>query len=432
MPSDSTNRYQTARDMGTRAQRADTPLSRIAERQRELEAELAAARKAARPGKPDRKQWHTPPVATQEDEGWFTTYLDVMTLLLVLLVVMLAYSGKHIAGGLKPPSDALPAISLAPGMVGLPDASLSPILASIGLLPGSNGLLPQIGLHHQYQYQAAPQRATPTANQRPPEGTLVQLGQDFTESEPSTTDTALTEEIALAQRNTFAKGEPLVENGSLTGTDALTQPSGAAPKESLAQAEEPLATIEEAPAISPQETNRSQETLPASVETAAAPVPAPAAAPEPPPKTPAKEDMLAGLPLGELGDDIDIIVNERSVSFRINSEILFGSGQAELSPKGLAVLKRLIPVFNSVKHRITVEGHTDSVPMLRNRQYPSNWELSGARASSVVRYLQANGIASDRLRAIGNADTQPLASNSTPEGRANNRRVELIMERPEN
>src|SRR5690606_18799428 len=98
MPSEYTNRYQTARDTSTRAQRADTPLLRIAARQRELEAELAAARKAARPGRPNRKQWHVPAASAPEDEGWFTTYLDVMTLLLVLLVVMLAYSGKHLTG----------------------------------------------------------------------------------------------------------------------------------------------------------------------------------------------------------------------------------------------------------------------------------------------------------------------------------------------
>ncbi len=140
-------------------------------------------------------------------------------------------------------------------------------------------------------------------------------------------------------------------------------------------------------------------------------------------------DLLAGLPLDKLGDDIDVIVNERSVSFRIKSEILFSSAQADLSLEGLAVLKQLIPVFNSVEHSITVEGHTDSVPMLRNRRFPSNWELSGARAASVVRYLEANGVASERLRAIGNAYTRPLASNDTPEGRASNRRVDLIMER---
>ncbi|NYT63603.1 OmpA family protein [Alcaligenaceae bacterium] len=368
-------------------------MSQLVARQRELEAELAAARKATHPGRPNRKQWHSPQAPTQEDEGWFTTYLDVMTLLLVLLVVMLAYSGKQMAASSTSPPSALASIALIPG---LPSLDLPSISTSIGLLPGGNGLLPKVGLHHQHR---ALQGATSAASESYPEVAPTQLGQDFTSSEPSSNDTALNEEIALSISNTFAKGEPLVENGSLTGNNVLTQPEEAP----VAPEQAPVA------AVMPVEPDHS-----------------------PQPNTPPKEDMLAGLPISELGDDIDIIVNERSISFRINSEILFGSGQAELSREGLAVLRRLIPVFSGVKHRITVEGHTDSVPMLRNRQYPSNWELSGARASSVVRYLQTNGITGDRLRAIGNADTQPLASNASPEGRANNRRVELIMERPEN
>lgn len=141
-------------------------------------------------------------------------------------------------------------------------------------------------------------------------------------------------------------------------------------------------------------------------------------------------DPLKGLPLDQLGDDIDVVVNESTVSFRISSEILFASGQADLSLEGLAVLRRLIPVFSAGEQLIAVEGHTDSVPM-RSGRYPSNWELSGSRAGSVVRYLEANGVASRRLRAVGYADTRPLADNATAEGRASNRRVELIMETPD-
>ena len=65
---------------------------------------------------------------------------------------------------------------------------------------------------------------------------------------------------------------------------------------------------------------------------------------------------------------------------------------------------------------------------IRSGQYPSNWELSSARAGSVVRYFEANGIASNRLRAIGYADTHPLAENDTPDHRAQNRRVEVILD----
>lgn len=152
-----------------------------------------------------------------------------------------------------------------------------------------------------------------------------------------------------------------------------------------------------------------------------APEPA-APAPEPP------ADPLADLPLEQLGSDIEVIQNERSVSFRIDSSILFHSGQTDLDPKGLEVLKRLAGVLKGVPHRIIVVGHTDT-RTIRNAWYPSNWELSGARAGSVVRVLQQQGIAAGRMTAMGMAGTQPLADNGTPEGRAKNRRVELTLEK---
>lgn len=139
---------------------------------------------------------------------------------------------------------------------------------------------------------------------------------------------------------------------------------------------------------------------------------------------------LQGLPVDQLGKDIEVIVKEGSVSFRISSEILFSSAQADLRLEGLRVLQQLVSVLNSSRHDIVVVGHTDSLP-IRNARFPSNWELSGARAGSVVRYLESNGVARQRMRAVGFADTRPLADNSTLEGRASNRRVELILETPQ-
>lgn len=141
------------------------------------------------------------------------------------------------------------------------------------------------------------------------------------------------------------------------------------------------------------------------------------------------ERRLSEMGFNELGDDIDVVLNDESVSFRINSEILFPSGQADLSLAGISVLKKLVTVLQKNNYQITVEGHTDSIP-IRSARYPSNWELSGSRAGSVVRYFEANGIDSARLRAVGYADTRPLQSNDTAEGRAQNRRVELTMEIP--
>jgi chemotaxis protein MotB len=171
---------------------------------------------------------------------------------------------------------------------------------------------------------------------------------------------------------------------------------------------------------------------PASVAaTTEAPAVEPVVATEPAPSVPTKpslDDLLKELPLDKLGNDIEVVTNESTVSFRINSEILFPSGQSDLNLGGLRVLQHLIPVLDSVPHNVIVAGHTDTQD-IRSSRFPSNWELSGARAGSVVRYLQSNGIKSNRLAAVGYADTHPLGDNTTAEGRASNRRVELILER---
>lgn len=141
---------------------------------------------------------------------------------------------------------------------------------------------------------------------------------------------------------------------------------------------------------------------------------------------PSPAETLPALDL-DLGKDIEVIVNQGSISFRISSEILFGSGQAELEEAGLDVLDRLIPTLAATPHRIIVEGHTDDLP-IQTARFPSNWELSASRASSVVRYLQFSGIAAARMSATGYAETRPLADNGSEQGRASNRRVELVMQ----
>lgn len=141
----------------------------------------------------------------------------------------------------------------------------------------------------------------------------------------------------------------------------------------------------------------------------------------------AEGNPLAGLPLDTLGDDVEILIQEGTISFRISNEILFSSGQSMLTAPGVALLDRLTKVLNATEHKISVEGHTDNVP-IQTARFPSNWELSTGRATSVVRHLERSGVASRRLRATGYADTRPIALNGTPEGRATNRRVELILE----
>lgn len=114
------------------------------------------------------------------------------------------------------------------------------------------------------------------------------------------------------------------------------------------------------------------------------------------------------------------------VRMQIRDDVLFAIGSADLSEKGGQLLDALAPTLTEGKYWISVEGHTDNVPIATDR-FPSNWELSSARASNVVRRLAGQGIAEDKLRAVGLADTVPLGDNATDEGRARNRRVNLIL-----
>ena len=264
-------------------------------------AENATIRSAGHGGR--YAHWHVDPPEEREEEGWLLVYLDVMTLLLVMLVVLLAFSDRTVGTLLADPRPQPQAVSGGPGLLD----------GGRGVLDGSTGLLD---------------------------------GQPALVEQPGETDVERMEEAAAG------------EDG---------------------------------------------------------PVP----------------DPLAGLPLDMLGDDIEVLVQEGTISFRISNEILFPSGQAQLTGPGLGVLDRLVEVLNATDHKIAVEGHTDDIP-IQTERFPSNWELSTGRATSVVRFLEANGVDSRRLRATGYSDTRPIAGNETPEGRATNRRVELIMEtRPE-
>ncbi len=294
------------------------PAQAIAQRMRAMEAELHQARQALRRDRKrasvsDRWGLEQPATDSAQEDIWFITYLDMMTLLLVAMIVMLAFSGAiGKRGGAPGPAvraDAPPAAALAP-------------------IPAPEDIAP---------YSA--------------------------------------EDAARA----FASPPPLAGADGADGNPSA----------------------------------------------------APAAAPAPDQEAPSEGAALAAsLPLGELGHDVEVIVNRRSISFRINSEILFGTGQADLSREGLSVLRRMARVLSDAGYDITVEGHTDSVPVRSNARYPSNWELSSARAGSVVRYLQANGIAKEHLKAVGYADSRPIADNRSPDGRSRNRRVELVVEKP--
>jgi chemotaxis protein MotB len=118
------------------------------------------------------------------------------------------------------------------------------------------------------------------------------------------------------------------------------------------------------------------------------------------------------------------------VLLRVGGSVLFGPGQTSVRASGRATLDEIVKVLQALpEYQISVEGHTDNIPIGPQRQdiWPTNWELSSARAVAAVRYLESQGIASERLSANGLSFYRPLASNDTEEGRAENRRIEIIL-----
>lgn len=127
---------------------------------------------------------------------------------------------------------------------------------------------------------------------------------------------------------------------------------------------------------------------------------------------------------------VDTVVTQRGLVVRLLTDnVLFDSGLADIKARGLPLLGEVATLLGVDRvHPIVVEGHTDDVPIATS-QFASNWELSTARASAVVRWLIGRGLTARRFSAAGYADLRPLASNGTAAGRARNRRVEVVLQR---
>ena len=123
---------------------------------------------------------------------------------------------------------------------------------------------------------------------------------------------------------------------------------------------------------------------------------------------------------------VEVRQSDRQLEVEIKADILFASGQAELAPAALPVIDQLAGILAPFPHAIRVEGHTDNLP-IRNASYPSNWELSSARAAHVVRQLTDHGVAADRLQVAGFGAQHPIADNRDAAGRNANRRVVVVV-----
>jgi chemotaxis protein MotB len=124
---------------------------------------------------------------------------------------------------------------------------------------------------------------------------------------------------------------------------------------------------------------------------------------------------------------VQIDMQERGLVISLKEAGFFGSGNADLKPESAQILAELAQKLSKYRNPVRVEGHTDNVP-IRSRTFPSNWELSSARATSVARTLiEKYGVPSGKLSATGYGEFRPAYPNDTPQGRTRNRRVDLVI-----
>ena len=157
-----------------------------------------------------------------------------------------------------------------------------------------------------------------------------------------------------------------------------------------------------------------------------------------------KGNSSGGKDLGSLKRDVESLVGKPALESKVQTKMdrrgliislgeggFFDSGSDQLKPEGRTLLDAIATGLISTANHIRVEGHTDNVPISSSR-FPSNWELSTARATAIVAYLISKfGFAPDRLSAAGYAEFRPMATNDTVEGRARNRRVDILVLNPQ-
>jgi chemotaxis protein MotB len=204
-----------------------------------------------------------------------------------------------------------------------------------------------------------------------------------------------------------------------------------------------LSRIVEPQPLDPQLLKQAVQTLTPLTEPVAAPPPAPEPAAVP-------LDLLAGMSfepqpaalepqeleqvlqrVAQAADErLDLSYDQREIRLEVRDDILFPLGSAELGAEGRALLTQLAGTLATEDLRISVEGHTDDLPIATER-FPSNWELSSFRATTVARHLIGQGVPETRIRITGYADTRPRVANDSPANRARNRRVSIVLHRAE-
>lgn len=129
----------------------------------------------------------------------------------------------------------------------------------------------------------------------------------------------------------------------------------------------------------------------------------------------------------DISSAIELSRDEAGILLRVRGGVMFQPGTAVIQEQSFGFMRMLTGLLEEFPHHVLVAGHTDESILPADSPFPSNWELSCARAAAVVRFLTSTGLRDSRFAAIGYGDTRPIMANDTPEHRAQNRRVEIVL-----
>jgi chemotaxis protein MotB len=322
---------------------------------------------------------------TEDHNRWLVSYSDLVTLLFAFFVVMYAVSTVN-AGKYRVLSDSLvaafrsPQSSLMPIQVGNPVRSPYRDEMSVRKVPTvvvpSEIPLPVHPTERPFQRVSFPLRRRPLQESGEPADIAANPSPAAAIVAPQTPDRS--GETTVAPIGAYAG----LDESLLEAPTAYWDPQPEPPKQAPDTISDPMADL----------ARQIREALPSLIAT----------------------------------DDVAVRSSKLSVELEIRNGVLFASGSAKLAPESMELLRRTAKVLTDIPNRLRVEGFTDDQP-INTDVYPSNWELSAARAASVVHLFTKTGVNPSRMAAIGFGEHRPVVSNNTAAGRERNRRVLVVI-----
>ena len=338
-----------------------------------------------------------------DSDGWFVSYADILLLLLTFFVLLFAFSRIEGLGASEEGAESS-------------EDTLSGIAADFEAKPAYSDI--ESSSENQFML-AAVEPIEPVAHFM----AVASIDGTSIVSNSSTND----DEFEVVHQETLTEG--VQEGSQLDSTDIeQEQLDLAATEDELSQpASDTQVDYQERQRVAPEE--RMYETLAEAEEVPASQIPLDQA-----PNLIAKahtvaltvDEQLAKLSAGLTSGEVELSSGYQSINIELNNKVLFPLGKANLLDEGRPFLNEIAAIMIGNDYFASIEGHTDDSP-IATTQFPSNWELSSTRATTVARYLIEQGVEATRLRAIGYADTKPKVDNTTLDGRARNRRVSITF-----